>query len=1038
MKRVLIQAALSAASLTASSYSQAAAAPCPKTPPLPTITVFPSAYTFLEGTSIDPTDIVPVATGATSFTISPDITSQTGLTFDTTTGVISGTPTAGKTTTVYTVAAFNCAGKRAFTPITVAVNDIAPAISLPPGPYTFLVGAKIEDIVPTLDATVSSVSIYPDITSTGLAFNAKTGKISGTPTSPLDLSYVLTATNGTGQTAMANLTVNLNNVIPAVAPPASTGPGCEYKLTIADFQSTNVSTTGGMVVTHQAVYAGGSQVPLGADGFYHVPLTDANGQVIVDSPAAIASVPWGVWEVERSAASFTAGNSGHQNDGGATGYVSYTTAATVSCPITGIKNVAGADGFDDESEAIAGVIGHAGQDQYTLMGNTIFAESTTTTAADLYTVTFAAPPPPPPTITPCEAYVQGCTTCDASHECLVCDSGYTLSAGTCAVPVTVPSQPIITSVTVPDGVFSTASVAFTAASNGGLPITGYTVTSSPGGIVGFGLSSPIAVSGLTNGEEYTFTVVAANADGNSPVSAASTPPFEPLGPPNAPTITSVISGDGQTTVAFSDGSNGGVAITNFMLVATPAGVNGSSVTGSSSPLTLTGLTDGQTYTFTVLAYNEEGWGAPSAPVTATPDGLPGQASISVIVGAESVIVSITPPAVTGGAGELSYTITSMPTSQTIVTSDATDPITVSGLVDGTEYLFSVVASNSVGASPAGTSQPVTPSRFPGSPSISGVDVSSGQLVVHIADPAVTGGAITLYTVIANPGDYSASSATQPVTITGLENGVEYTVSAYVSNSDGAGPAVTSTQSYALVGVPCSPNIVGITATGTVALIDVDPTTCDGGDPITSWTVTEMPDNLVQTFYSTPISWAGLSSFQTYTFTLVAQSEVGISPTSQPFEVSAGEAAVIIVQYSSENPQYIDAQSGYIVQSDYSEVDPYTSVLVVPRPAETPALALFDGDTDLLLTQDPISGLYTSNYGYTVDITTGNEYDFQGNNIGLFNGYNLYLITTDGFIVNVQDLQLELSPSTLAGVQEQPYTVAPTPPEYQINNGPPMM
>ena len=67
-----------------------------------------------------------------------------------------------------------------------------------------------------------------------------------------------------------------------------------------------------------------------------------------------------------------------------------------------------------------------------------------------------------------------------------------------------------------------ASVAFVApVSNGGSAITSYTVTSSPGSFTATGASSPLIVTGLTNGTAYTFTVVATNAAGNSVASAAS-------------------------------------------------------------------------------------------------------------------------------------------------------------------------------------------------------------------------------------------------------------------------------------------------------------------------------------------------------------------------------------------------------------------------------------------------------------------------------------------------------------------------------------
>jgi len=80
-----------------------------------------------------------------------------------------------------------------------------------------------------------------------------------------------------------------------------------------------------------------------------------------------------------------------------------------------------------------------------------------------------------------------------------------------------PSAP--TSVTATDLVTTGAiSVAFTPA---GQTASLFTVTSTPGSIIGTGVASPVTVSGLTNGTGYTFTVTAANPLGTSAASSAS-------------------------------------------------------------------------------------------------------------------------------------------------------------------------------------------------------------------------------------------------------------------------------------------------------------------------------------------------------------------------------------------------------------------------------------------------------------------------------------------------------------------------------------
>jgi len=155
-----------------------------------------------------------------------------------------------------------------------------------------------------------------------------------------------------------------------------------------------------------------------------------------------------------------------------------------------------------------------------------------------------------------------------------------------------------------------ATIAFTApASNGGIPIISYTVTANPGGLSVSSDASPITIIGLTNGTAYTFTVTATNAIGTSTASAASNSVI-PATVPGAPTIGIAMAGSGYGIVNFSPpSSNGGKAISTYTVTSNPGGKTAS---GSVSPLTVPGLTNGTAYTFTVTATNAVGIGVPSS------------------------------------------------------------------------------------------------------------------------------------------------------------------------------------------------------------------------------------------------------------------------------------------------------------------------------------------------------------------------------------------------------------------------------------------
>ena len=361
------------------------------------------------------------------------------------------------------------------------------------------------------------------------------------------------------------------------------------------------------------------------------------------------------------------------------------------------------------------------------------------------------------------------------------------SASAGVTPITVPGAPTIGAATAGD---TQATVSFTApASNGGSAITSYTVTSSTGGKTATGTTSPITVTGLTNGTSYTFTVTATNSAGTSTASAATnsvTPTTAPTAP-GAPTIGTVTAGNAQATVSFTaPASNGNSTITGYTVTSSPDGKTGS---GTASPITVTGLTNGTAYTFTVTATNAIGTGAASnASITVTPATAPGAPTIgTATAGNAQVTVSFTAPASTGGSAITGYTVTSSTGGKT--GSGTASPITVTGLTNGTAYTFTVTATNAAGTGVASSaSNSVTPqATVPGAPTNVTAVPGNTQATVSFTAPDNGGSAITGYTVSWNPAggvDSNAGSTATSHIITGLTNGTAYTFTVVASNAKG--------------------------------------------------------------------------------------------------------------------------------------------------------------------------------------------------------------------------------------------------------------
>ncbi len=168
-------------------------------------------------------------------------------------------------------------------------------------------------------------------------------------------------------------------------------------------------------------------------------------------------------------------------------------------------------------------------------------------------------------------------------------------------PNMVPDVPGAPTVIVDDG---QATITVTSAGTGGTPST-YTVTANPGGAT-CTVTPPATsctISGLTNGTAYTFSSIATNDAGSSSASPSSSPKT-PNAVPHSPGEPTVTVGDGQATITVTPAGAGGTP-TTYTVTANPGGAT-CTVAAPATSCKITGLTNGTSYTFTVVATNDAG------------------------------------------------------------------------------------------------------------------------------------------------------------------------------------------------------------------------------------------------------------------------------------------------------------------------------------------------------------------------------------------------------------------------------------------------
>jgi uncharacterized repeat protein (TIGR02543 family) len=497
----------------------------------------------------------------------------------------------------------------------------------------------------------------------------------------------------------------------------------------------------------------------------------------------------------------------------------------------------------------------------------------------------------------------------------------TSTASASVTPATVPGAPTITSAS--SSASGTTTVNFSApASNGGSAITGYTITSNPGGFTCTAAANATScdVTGLTDGVAYTFTAVATNAIGNSTSSGASSA-VTSAGAASAPTSVTGTVGNGSSVITVSGASANGSPITGYTVQAYDS--TGSAIAGKTCSITspatsceITGLTNGSEYTFTATATNGVGTSAASAPsATVTPAGVPSAPTgVTATSGTGKVTVEWTAPAA-NGAAITSYTAQAYDPDGNAV-SGATCTISApstscdvsTNLAAGTAYTFKVTATNAAGTGSASTaSSSAAINAAPSAPRNVTGTASNGSVAVSWDAPADSrGSAVTGYTVTAYTagnivaGTCTATAPTETCSVTGLTNGEAYTFKVTATNGIGTSAQSTASSAVTPSTVPNAPTSVVASADDASASISFTPPTNNGGSSITGYVVTAS-DGTTASGTSSPIRITGLANETAYTFTVKATNANGDSVASSASASATPKANFAPVQTSDAQP-----------------------------------------------------------------------------------------------------------------------------------------
>ena len=373
------------------------------------------------------------------------------------------------------------------------------------------------------------------------------------------------------------------------------------------------------------------------------------------------------------------------------------------------------------------------------------------------------------------------------------------------------------------------------------------------------------LTGLVNGTTYSVVVAAANYR-HTTAAAATT--AKPAAVPGAPGGFAAAGLNTTIALSWSAAAANGEPILRYLLA-----YNGATQTITAAALahTVSGLTNGVTYNFTLWAVNTVGAGA-VATVAGTPLGAPGAPPTFAAAAGNGEAVLTWGAASGNGAAVTGYIVTY--NGQTIrVAAGVERSHTATGLTNGVPYSFTVRAANSVGMGAAATDTATPQAVAPDAPGNLNATAGDGRITLTWAAPANDGGsAISAYIVYVNNTATFTTAATAATLTAGLANGTEYTLWVKASNYVGEG-ANSNSATVSPKGAPLAPT--SFTAAGGNARATLSWTAANNnGAALTRYDLLYLGRTETIAAAATGHTLTGLSNNTTVAFTLRAVNSEG--------------------------------------------------------------------------------------------------------------------------------------------------------------------